>query len=247
MRILDIHPSPRRAIVVAKQIFDQFPDIGKVYLGGGTALEARWHHRDSTDLDFFASGPGIDTLFYQNANKIREVFDQFAQKGVLTQDVLRFNNVTVLHFEILGTPVSLGRVREFHGMEGNQDVERQTGIELSSATDILTKKLHSRGAINSVWVERDAYDFAVAMSIDPDAMVYAWSHLNQNQRDNIKVDFADHAENPPSEATGRKVRNARYADLAEKVWVETFRMFDSDLSYAPDLNEGDNRGNIIQP
>lgn len=73
MRILDIHPSPRPAIVVAKQIFGQFPDIGEAYLGSGTALEARWHHRDSTDLDFFATGTGIDTLFYQNVNQITEV------------------------------------------------------------------------------------------------------------------------------------------------------------------------------
>ena len=37
-------------------------DLDGVVIGGGTALEARWHHRRSTDLDLFAPAPCLDAL-----------------------------------------------------------------------------------------------------------------------------------------------------------------------------------------
>ena len=53
---LKIHPAPARAVRTAVAVLSEWIGIEHVRLGGGTALEARWHHRTSTDLEFFALG-----------------------------------------------------------------------------------------------------------------------------------------------------------------------------------------------
>ena len=53
---LRIAPEPAKAVVKAVEVLSRWIDPEHLRLGGGTALEARWHHRDSTDLDFFVLG-----------------------------------------------------------------------------------------------------------------------------------------------------------------------------------------------
>ncbi len=72
----DFHARPRAAILTAKQVLERFIDSDQVFLGGATALQARWHHRESRDLDVFSTGEAIDTLFYRDQDKMIEVLNK---------------------------------------------------------------------------------------------------------------------------------------------------------------------------
>jgi len=45
-------------------------DLNGVVIGGETALEARWHHRRSTDLDLFAPVPYLSNLMTAPRDRI---------------------------------------------------------------------------------------------------------------------------------------------------------------------------------
>ena len=45
-------------------------DLDGVVIGGGTALEARWHHRRSTDIDLFAPLPYLSSLMKVSRDRI---------------------------------------------------------------------------------------------------------------------------------------------------------------------------------
>ena len=49
---LKLHPSPAAAVGTAVRVLSEWIPVERLRLGGGTALEARWRHRSSTDLDF---------------------------------------------------------------------------------------------------------------------------------------------------------------------------------------------------
>ena len=50
------------------------------------------------------------------------------------------------------------------------EAEHTTGVILSDTKDILAKKMFERFSINDLVTERDAYDFIVARTEDPDAL-----------------------------------------------------------------------------
>ncbi|MCY4040986.1 MAG: hypothetical protein OXF72_06980 [Gammaproteobacteria bacterium] len=179
MSAFSIHPQPAKVIERAAAVLETLIDLDEVSLGGGTALEAHWHHRTSTDLDFFATGARIDTLFYE-FEQLNDVITAHWKAGRIDGKRPSVTKRTVLHFEIDGTPVSIGRVSEMHG--SGEDTEILTGIKLSHNKDILTKKLFNRLFENQVVTERDAYDFGVARTFDAQSLEYAWSHIGKHAR-----------------------------------------------------------------
>ena len=230
---LQIHQQPRASVLIAKRILARLIDLDEVFLGGGTTLEARWHHRESTDLDFFSTGEAVDTLFYRDQQKLESVLKEFGDLGLISdRNVVRLDSA-VLHFQIGHTPVSLGRTDEIHGF--SDEVEHESGIRLSSTEDILTKKLYNRLCLNGLATERDAYDFVVARTFDPKSLAYAWDYIGGVHRENVKLHLDSVIENPLEEGEGRRVRAPAYPLLSENVWTEVSKLFQSDLEYMPKL------------
>ncbi len=246
MNKLNLHPSPAGVVVQASRVIERVIDLAHVQLGGGTALEARWHHRASTDLDFFASGASIDTLFYKGFNQVSSVLADCWQKGEINGERPRIARRAVLHFEIDGTPVSLGRVDGFEGE--SDDHERQTGIRLATNRDVLTKKLCNRLLGNGIATERDAYDFLVARHLDPDALGYAWAKVTSHERVRVAQVIRGRIEqgrqSPPSDSP---LTAPAYPNLAQHLWDDLIEMFESDLRHAPSLSYPTMRTNDDSP
>ena len=221
----------------AAQAIGTLIDPSQVLLGGGTALEARWHHRTSTDLDFFGTGEDIDALFY-DVERFASLLKDLWSRGWINGVPPTVTRRTVLHFEIDGTPVSLGRV---DGFEGNSDdVETQTGIALATNEDILTKKLLNRLLGNGTATERDAYDFLVAKHLDPEALEYAWRKVPPTNRATITATVSSRLSAPVGPPAGsRALTGLAYPGLAESLWESLIELFHSDLNRAPPLHGTD--------
>jgi len=201
----------------------------EISLGGGTALEARWRHRLSTDLDFFSHGEGTDLTFYEDLDKVVACLKEWESKGViqLQKDgafAVRPNSPITFHVD--GVPITLTRSKPFDSQ--SNEVEKRSGASLSPVRDILAKKLFHRVWEKRILTVRDAYDFAVSATQSPEELRFAWDQLPQHAREVVVHDYGVGVKsNSPPLLSPQDER------LAKNVWEETHRMFFSNLAYTP--------------
>lgn len=207
-------------------------------LGGGTALEARWHHRSSTDLDFFFS-PGeapSSALFHKDFDGLRMDLHRLVRDGVIAQEGILLNGRDHIQFRIGGTPVSLVRTQSFHS-DPREEVEYETGVTLSGTRDILAKKMFNRLGINRITTERDAYDFAVARTLAPDDLAYAWAIMSDDMKQGAIRAYRDLADGG-TRTDSQALTDPEYSHIAADLWHRVYRLLDSDFDFVPPLSQG---------
>lgn len=199
-------------------------------------LEARWHHRKSTDLDFFAIGDDVDELFYARYDVVYEDLVSLRERHIISDSGIRITGRNVIHFVIGETPISLARTDLFH-TDPCDEVEEKTGVILNSTRDILTKKLVDRLCYGQIATDRDAYDFLIARSFALKDLEYGWNSMDQIERSRIidlcqyRIDGAMRQEN-----YSRELSDVRYPNLIEELWDHVKHLFESNLEYKPLLD-----------
>ena len=236
---LRLDPVPASAMGTAAGILSTWMPAEHLRLGGGTALAARWHHRSSTDLDFcFTPGTGpSNSLFLKDSDDIRRDLHALARDGVIAMDSVVMVGTNHIQFMVGDVPVSFVGTEMFHG-DPRDEVEYETGVILGGTRDILTKKMYNRLGVNHVATERDAYDFAVARTLAPDDLFYAWSTLTDDMKRDTLAVYRDLAEGD-SNARYQALVKPRFERIAGQVWKQVLWMMESDLEYVPPLTQRD--------
>ena len=222
----------------AVDILSGWIPVEHLRLGGGTALEARWHHRGSQDLDFsFTPGRGSSSsLFRKDFDEIRMDLHALARDGVIERDNVVMVGTNHIQFMVGDVPVSFVGTERFHG-DPRDEVEYETGVILGATRDILTKKMYNRLGVNRIATERDAYDFAVARTLAPDDLLYAWSTLTDDMKRDTLATYRDLAEGE-DHARFKALVQPRFDRIACQVWQQVLRMLESNLEYVPPLTQG---------
>lgn len=139
-------------------------------LGGGTALAARWHHRESTDVNLFTA-PGA----FQRAGLRPTTWEGLIRSvSGLTLEALTVDEVNCHatfregQLDILSQPPVMP---EFH----SGDFVAGTSIRLETNAAILARKIHQRILTMGLLYPRDLYDIACAAKLDPEALSAAWA------------------------------------------------------------------------
>ena len=237
---LQLDRAPAKAVATAVGILSAWIRVEYLRLGGGTALEARWHHRSSTDLDFFFS-PGTarpSTLFLKDFEDIRMDLHRLVQDGTIKPDGVVLNGLNHIQFVVGEVPVSFVRTEMFHD-DPATEVEHQTGVILCGNKDILTKKMYNRLGINRIATQRDAYDFAVARTLAPNELAYAWSAMTDDMKGNAVAAYRELADGK-AEPRSQALQRPRYGRIASELWKHVLRMVETDLEYVPPLaQDGD--------
>ena len=236
---LRLDPSPAKAMPTAVDILSAWLPVEHLRLGGGTALEARWHHRSSTDLDFFFSLGTVrpSALFLKDFEDIRMDLHRLVRDGVILPDRVVLNGTNHIQFVIGDVPVSFVRTEMFHDDPRNE-VEHDSGVVLCGTKDILTKKMYNRLGVNRLATQRDAYDFAVARTLAPDELAYAWSAMTDDMKRNTVAAYRALAQGD-AESRSRAIDKPRYGEVASNLWEFVLRMAESGLEYVPPLRQGD--------
>ena len=228
-RPVQLHPGPREAIEPATGILGRWFDLAGVVIGGGTALEARWHHRRSTDLDLFAPVPYLSRLMKVSKDQIDRELQDLA---VPSHPVGAFLGATHLRCVVAGVPVSLSGTHGFWTEDHDPCVEASTGVPLAASADILLRKMQGRALAQGRAVARDAYDFVVAQAFDPVSFRDALAHLDEEQAQAVAETFDALADTPPR-AEGRGVEAPVYPVILERgLWrlaAQVFRNPQGDL------------------
>ena len=221
-RPVQLHPGPREAIGPAIEMLGRWFDLAGVVIGGGTALEARWHHRRSTDLDLFAPVPYLSRLMKVPRDRIDRELQDLA---VPSHPMDVFVGATHLRCVVAGVPVSLSGTRGFWTEDHDPCVEASTGVPLAASADILLRKMQGRALAQGRAVARDAYDFVVAQAFDPVSFRDALAHLDEEQALVIAETFDALADTPPR-AEGRGVEAPVYPVILERgLWKLAAQVF----------------------
>lgn len=172
---------PAEAIRLAQPILERWWSRDLFFLGGGTALAARWEHRHSTDVDLFIDSVGYGSVYRSNGEEMTKIFASMVKDGEVSSPTV---NSGYLKFATSHGSVSLFTtepvVEEARVKSSDREVETQ--IALESTEEILAKKLVRRIWGNGVFVSRDAYDIVIAAAYEPDALDVARSELLEIQR-----------------------------------------------------------------
>lgn len=166
---LEIPEGPRRILSELLPVVLDLIPAERIVLGGGTALAARWRHRESFDVDLFVDPVTFHKNIYRRA---AECEDRLAKLGFGRLATLDEHGCHISHragkVDIVGsfplTPNSRSR-----------DLVVGAGIALETNTEVLAKKLHRRILGHGQIVPRDLYDFAFARRFEPESMQAAWT------------------------------------------------------------------------
>ncbi len=143
--------------------------VDQVLLGGGTALAARWQHRDSFDIDLF-----VDPVAYRTGIYRRRGECERRLKG------LGLGRLAVFGEEGMGLFHRGGKVDVigcYPVTDGSRSSDRVAGrqVRLETTVEILAKKLHRRILGQGQILPRDLYDLAYARRFDSGSLQAAWS------------------------------------------------------------------------
>jgi len=183
-------PAPARALLTqaAAPLVQCLDAVGRddaLVLGGGTALAARWQHRQSTDIDLWLP----DTLFFQHQAHLVELLQKTFQVHAHIQErddgTRTLAGITPEGEFTIGTVPPLLPAIIPSAVAAERDAE--WGIRLEPVAETLAKKLRWRMAQNDTIVARDLYDIVTASREDPVALDQALGTLARSMR----LDIAD--------------------------------------------------------
>ena len=229
LRDVQLHAGPREAIEPAIDMLGRWFDLDGVVIGGGTALEARWHHRRSTDIDLFAPLPYLSSLMKVPRERIaKELHD----RTVPSERANAAIGAAHMHCVVAGVPVSLSGTRGFWRDDHDPCAEASTGMPLAPSADILLRKMQGRTLSQGRAVARDAYDFVIAQAFDPVSFRDAIAHLDEREAEVIAETFEIMADAPPR-TDERGVEAPAYPVVLERgLWklaAQVFRYPQRDL------------------
>lgn len=216
-----LHAGPNEAVGPAIALLGRWFELDGVVIGGGTALEARWHHRRSTDLDLFAPLPYLSNLLLVP----RDRFEKELAVQARGERANALAGLAQMHTAIAGVPVSLSGTHGFWKEDHDPCVEASTGMPLAASADILMRKMQGRVLAEGRAVPRDAYDFVVAHGVDPASFRDAIAQLDEHQSNAIADTFEALVDEPPTRE-GRGVEEPTYPDVLEQgLWKLAAQVF----------------------
>ena len=156
---------------------ERFFPAGSLRMGGGTVLQARWGHRQSTDADLFCDPAIYSRVVRQHGpaieRAIREIADRGEEMGTFVDQMATFSRIE-------GTEITLLPAVPLVGLETGHRVPG-TSVATDSSADILAGKLVHRLGGAAVVEPRDLFDLLVAERHDPNALRQATGLLTRNQ------------------------------------------------------------------
>ena len=168
-RELALPEGSRRIFELVLPLVLEFIPAESVVLGGGTALAARWKHRESVGIGLFTSQQTFAAAIFRQSARFETRLEQlgFGRVATLGPDgctiYLQHARVDIVAASPLTRP------------SRSTDCTAAPSVALETNLEILAKKLHRRMILHGRIVPRDLYDFAYARRFEPAIMDATWS------------------------------------------------------------------------
>ena len=165
-------------------LLDNWIDRSNYVMGGGSVLEARWHHRHSTDIDLFIHREAMSII---DLSEILKNVKSMERDGDVTE-VNAFPHG--FHCTTPFGPMSLFGTNREMSVTLSDEKEPLTGIAYESTTEILFRKLRNRMSNFSRYLPRDMYDLMVSYILDKPALDAAFNQLLPDEIESLAEDMA---------------------------------------------------------
>ena len=183
MADLVLPEGPGRIVQAAWKPLTDCLDAETLTLGGGTALAARWQHRESTDVDLFTA-PGAFQRAGLHPAKLEGLVRSIPG---LTLESLTVDEVSC-HATFREGQLDLLSLPSVMPESDSGDYVAGTSIHVESNAAVLARKIHQRILTMGLLYPRDLYDIACATKLDPEALTAAW--VARHPRNLVPTRFA---------------------------------------------------------
>ncbi|MYE24472.1 MAG: nucleotidyl transferase AbiEii/AbiGii toxin family protein [Gammaproteobacteria bacterium] len=157
---------------------------GDLRFGGGAALQARWHHRRSTDAVLFCDpqtyATAVRTSGEAMERALRDVSATTAGEETFVDQIATYTRIG-------GVEVTILPAATLVHPSGSGKFVPGTAVETLTGAEILAGKLVHRLTGAGIAEPRDIYDLAMAQEHDPAALHQAAAALSANQRKEVAV------------------------------------------------------------
>lgn len=179
IRLLD---GPQESLERFTTATTRWLDHASYTIGGGTTLEARWHHRNSLDVDLFVRASALEDTIRHDRQRLREALRSLTNRpGERFQIGHDFLSVT-----LSGAPVNMIVDREMTSTPFATEQVAPTGVRAQSTEEILAKKIHLRIIGDRTFQPRDFYDLAWCAQHDHKAWRRTTSAVTEQEWRNIR-------------------------------------------------------------
>lgn len=236
---LELHLGPASAVELAAQAVSALLPPDRVQLGGGTALEARWHHRGCERLEFLTNDAALGSLLRFDAPRVDRRLTPFTAGSKAQVRSVAIAGGRALLMSVRGVGVTLSFVEGFEAEPMAH--EKRTGIRISEPVDVLAKRLHLGLVRSRYLLGHDVYDLLVASHEAPEALAKAWGALPKGAQYAALSIMADVAAAERRVGPGDRwpVPEPAYPALVDDLWGHAHRLFSSDFAARPDLTPPD--------
>lgn len=196
------------------ELWDHWLSRSQYAMGGGSVLEARWHHRHSTDIDFFLEQSAFQALGEEVRNDIEQHLHKLNERGEISG--LEVHNSGYMFESPHGSASLFGTYRLTNSPISN-DVVTEWEVPTESSTEILFRKIRGRMINGTTYLARDVYDVVCAYVHDRDSLDSAFHHLEPREVASLVYDVDCGASHVYSL---ERILDPRYPHLTES--LDTF-------------------------
>ena len=177
MRIVTLPYGPAESLIRFAKATRPWLGPDQYRLGGGTALAARWQHRDSTDIDLFTQAQVLRQVLRRNLGGVRRSLRALTERPGEKAEV----GIDYIEVRLEGAPVSLLTLEPKLGDDASDERAQGTQVALETTGEIIARKIHERVLREGQYSPRDFYDFVYARRKDPNAWSRSTGTIGERQ------------------------------------------------------------------
>ena len=185
-------------------------------MGGGTTLAMRWNHRRSTDIDLAVDGALFQERIHKERTAVHDRLKEMKEAGAIlkyrfSSSFMGWENKDGNHVSLIGTA---------HKGEYlvSEEVEAETHVPLVRSDVILEKKISGRILGRGILLDRDGYDLACAIVLDPESYKSAISELTKQDLGLCLSLWQNAQAQRPTPKNNRALLDCRYPYIQSDPW-----------------------------
>ena len=163
------------ALTLVLPAFNKFIREDSLSMGGGTVLQARWQHRESTDIDLFLSSAEFNSVIRESRESLEKAIYEIP--GISLERSWVATNV--VYCDVNGRELTLLPSDSLIDDTSGRAVPN-TRVNTEATATILFKKVQKRMIEGGAFEIRDLFDLYTSIERDPEALNHVLKFISRS-------------------------------------------------------------------
>ena len=170
------------ALTLVLPAFNKFIREDSLSMGGGTVLQARWQHRESTDIDLFLSSAEFNSVIRESRESLEKAIYEIP--GISLERSWVATNA--VYCDVNGRELTLLPSDSLIDDTSGRAVPN-TRVNTEATATILFKKVQKRMLEGGAFEIRDLFDLYTSIQRDPEALNHVLKFLSRSDLEVVSV------------------------------------------------------------